>query len=159
MDNVAVRILFTSPYFDDAIVRIGGKEYLLDASEGLDINPLLEMNVAHLVAKRGYQMCGAIFWCVEDAQEFLRIKYVECYKASGLPEPTHESIRKLIKHIDLANASHYLDRIENELLPEGKYTVAKMMATGLHEADSVSDSPIVLARVEKILEICGNESE
>jgi hypothetical protein len=155
----AVKILFTSPYFDDAIVRIGDKEYLLDASEGLDINPLLEMNVAHLVAKRCYQICGAIFWCIEDAQKFLRIKYVECYKASGLPEPTHESVRELIKYIDLNTAIDYLGRIENDLLPQGKYSVAKEIAQDLHEVDVVRQDPSVLARVERILEICGNESE
>jgi hypothetical protein len=154
-----VRILFTSPYFDDAIVRMGTKEFLLDVVQGLDETPLLEINVAYLVAKRGYQMCGVIFWCIEDAKAFLSTKYVEAYKEAGLPEYTHNDLMVLLKHIDLANASHYLDRIENELLPEGKYTVAKMMATGLHETDSVRNSPIVLARVERILEICGNESE
>jgi hypothetical protein len=159
MNERAVQILYTSISYDHAVVKIGGKEFVLDATRGLYGNPLVKDDTRYLGLRYGYVSCGTVFWCVEDAQQFLTNKYIEHYEQFGLPEPMHSDFRGLMKYISIDMATKYLNMIEGELIPQGRYSVAKALAYDLHKAESVLSDPISLARVDKILEICSNENE
>jgi hypothetical protein len=159
IDGFAIKVMFLSPCCDDAIVRINGRHYIIHVTAGLDKRQLSEFNVEQIIGKLGYKKCGAIFWHVKDAQKFIANKYVEFYKQSGFTVPTHKDLTGLIKHIPLYIAINYLDHIENELLPRGRFDVAKTIAHDLHDVESIRNDPVVLGRVERILEICSNENE
>jgi hypothetical protein len=158
MDERAVKILYTSISYDHAVVKIGDNEFVLDATRGLYGNPLDKDDTRYLGLRFGYVSSGAVFWCVEDAQQFLTNKYIEHCEQFGIPEPMHSDFRGLMKYISIDTATKYLNMIEGELMPHGRYSVAKALAHDLHKAESVLSDPISLARVDKILEICSNEN-
>jgi hypothetical protein len=102
---------------------------------------------------------GAIFCNVVEAQQFLTNKYIEHVEQFGLPDPMHSDFRGLMRYISIDMTTKYLNMIERELIPHGRYRVAKALAHDLQNAESVISDPIYLARVVKILEICSNENE
>lgn len=159
MDERAVKILYTSISYDHAVVKIGDKEFVLDATRGLYENSLDEDDTRYLGLRFGYVTSGAIFCNVVEAQQFLTNKYIEHVEQFGLPEPMHSDFRGLIRYISIDMTTKYLNMIERELIPHGRYRVAKALAHDLQNAESVIGDPISVARVVKILEICSNENE
>src|SRR5674476_945854 len=129
MNERAVQILYTSISYDHAVVKIGVKEFVLDATRGLYGNPLVKDDTRYLGLRYGYVSCGAVFWCVEDAQQFLTNKYIEHCEQFGLPEPMHSDFRGLMKYISIDMATKYLNMIEGELIPQGRYSVACLLYT------------------------------
>lgn len=158
MFSMAIKIMFISPTGDRAIVKRGDKQYILDLMEGLDVAPLPDVNFSHFVIQLGYCECGIIFWSIKDAHTYLAAQRERYCTRAGIEIPARSALIELIKDIDIANANRYLDRIENELLPHGRYLIAKEIAQSLHAADAVQLNPVTLARIDKILEICSNEN-
>ena len=154
---MAIRILMVTENFERAVVKKGLDYFVMSAATGITGNAFKADAVAPFT-KHGFEPCDRIFWEDEEARQFLATKYAEFCKKNGVLMPTHQELRELIKYIDIDNATKYLDSIENELIPSGKYDIAKEITQDLKEVDCVVSDPVVLARVEKILEICSNEN-
>jgi hypothetical protein len=154
---MTLRVILVTDDYSSAVVRKYNEYFVMSAFEGITKDAIPEHSVAAFT-KHGFYACGAIFWEDEDARQFLAKQYVDTYKRSGNELPTHAELRELIKYIDAETAVSYLNRIENELIPSCRYEIAKEIAQDLKETDAVRTDPVILGRVNKILEICSNEN-
>ena len=154
---MAVRIVLLSPEYDKAVVKKSNNHFIMTVNHGLYTKPLDEAAITNLT-RLGYEPCGAIFWSEEEANKFISIKYAAFREKHGFRPPLHDELVTLIKYIEIDQAIEYLNRIESELIPMGKYDISKELALALHEIECVQADPVVFARVHKILEICGNEN-
>jgi hypothetical protein len=154
---MAVRIVLLSPECDKAVVKKSNNHFIMTTNHGLDDKPLDEAAIENFT-RLGYEPCGAVFWSEEAANKYLSIKYAACREKHGFQPPLHDELVTLIKYIEIDQANEYLNRIESELIPMGKYDISKELALALHEIGCVQTDSEVLARVDKILEICSNEN-
>jgi hypothetical protein len=148
----SIKALLISPYCYQLILEIHNEKFVLTLN-GLNERPITDKMIEYFV-KIGYQKCDAIFLALDGAKEFLARKYVDFHKTQGNPLYLNTELRELINYIDLDDVIKYLNMIEAELLPQGKYEIVKEMVMDLYNINCVHENLAVHARVKRILEIC-----
>jgi len=80
-----------------------------------------------------FKECDHKFDNIKEAISFLENQYIEMLKGFGVVKPSTENFKELLKYADEDVYINYLERIKNELIPNKKFGIAKIIATDIRD--------------------------
>lgn len=117
-----------------------------------DIGKITEKDIEIAVFKRGFVPRHIIFDDISMMISYLKAEYMKYM--TGFPEPTHNLIRDLLIYAPADIIEKYVTRIENELIPEGKDKIARVLAQDiLAKCTIIENRQDLQDRLNEILEL------
>ena len=150
---MVIELIAISKDKDRAFARIGSDIWLVSPFIQGCLLISDEEHAGYLLANRLYIPCDKTFKLLTEAVKYLSDSYIEMNNTAGISKPTSAELRELIKYIDIDNILKYLDRMENELIPNKEIKTAKEIAIVLFDLDLVQQNPEICDRVTKIIEM------
>lgn len=108
-----------------------------------------DLNLA--IYRNYFTLCDHDFDTLEEVSIFLGLIYTEALRSRGVKLPTYEELRESLEYLADDTLLGVLDRVENELIPQGKYEAAHKIARGIMGATSSPEVRVAAIRVLGIL--------
>lgn len=124
------------------------------ASNQIEVTERDVENAMHL---HGFEECNFDFNSLPEVIEFLKNEYIESMKNQGTGLPSSEQLRELLKYAPDDVLLRYLEKAENELIPEGKLNAAESIALELMKLDKVRENREMHDMAADILEKCNQK--
>ncbi len=105
----------------------------------------------------GFEECDSSFDNVREVIGFLKDKYVESMKNSGIELPSSDKLRESLKYASNDALLRFLERAEKELIPRGKCKAARSIALDIMKLEKAMSNLEIRSMVVSVLEKCDQE--
>ncbi|MFC1717393.1 hypothetical protein ACFL6S_27280 [Candidatus Poribacteria bacterium] len=102
----------------------------------------------------GFEECDSSFDNVREVIGFLKDKYVESMKNLGIELPSSDELRESLKYASNDALLKFLERAEKELIPKGKYKVARSIAIDIMKLEKVKSNSEIHNKALSVFEKC-----
>ena len=152
-----IKIIAISPNDGWAFITIKDKIFLLRppyiTSNQIGVS---EKDVENAIYIHGFENCNITHDNIKSVIRFLKEQYIESKKKQNISLPTSEQLRELLKYATDDILFKYLERIERELILQGKFYEAKSIALELMELSKVKNNTEMVEMVMTIFKECKN---
>lgn len=155
-----IKMIAIAPYDGWAFIIKDEKLYLLRPPyRSADLIEASKKDLASAVHKYGFQECNAAFNNLSETINFLNKKYVELMKKQGVSLPKQEELKALLKYATDEILTEYLDKAENEFIPQRNLDAAESIALELMRLEKVFENEIMFNRALDIIQKCKEERD
>jgi hypothetical protein len=114
-------------------------------------------DLVNAVHRYGFIECDEEFNNLSETVNFLKIKYAEYIEKERASLPGKEHLKSLFHYATDEILSKYLDRVENELIPQRKLDAAESIALELLRVEKVIKNENMHNRALNIINRCKEE--
>lgn len=153
-----IELVSSDEYSGRAFIYVNGAFYLLEKPCAIPTR-VDEIVVGMSIAKHDFKSSNKKFDSFEDLNHYLRRRTIESHLEEGINTPTHEETIKscgdllVLAPVDIVD--RYLERVEEELLPNGEWFAASKIVENLSKNKWVRNDTKRLGKCSKIhFKIC-----
>lgn len=107
----------------------------------------------------GFEECDITLDTINEVVRSLKGMYIESKRKQGIDPPSAEQLKKFLKYATDDVLLEYLNRANDELIPEGKLSAAEAVASDLLDLENVRNNTVMLSMGLDILKKCRQERE
>lgn len=141
-----------------AIIEEEGKLFLLHppytVSAKSECSPV---ELQEAVLKHGFHSVDYPFRDYAGLITFIKEEIIRSNKAAHASVPTDEELKELLKYANDKILTHFLQKAEDELIPEGNIEAAESLALDLLKLDKVKENKMLLNQALSIIAKCKEE--
>lgn len=115
--------------------------------------------VEKAIAQYNFRECDIRFKSINDTIKFAKEEYIKIKKAQGINIPSNEQLIELLNYATDEILWEYLRKAKNELIPNGKFKIAKSIARDFLKLEKVNNNPAMKKMVWDIVEKCQQYDE
>lgn len=151
---MTIKIIAVAPEDGWAFILKGDRIFLLRppyfSSSQIEVS---EKAVETAVSSLGFERSDATFDGISEVVRYLKETYVKSMKDQGIVPPSSEKLKRILKYAPDKILLEYLDKAKNELIPEGKISVAASLAFDFIKLEKVKNNLEMLEKAVEILEV------
>ena len=152
---MGTKIIAIDPYDGWYFVEKKGKIFLLRPPYTGSFQVLAsKYEVEKAIVQYNFRECDIRFKSINDTIKYVKEEYIKIKKAQGINIPSNEQLIELLKYATDEILWEYLRKAKNELIPNGKFKIAKSIARDFLKLEKVNNNPAMKKMVWDIVEKC-----
>jgi len=150
-----IKIIAAAPDDGWGFVSEDEKIFLLrppyTSSDKIEVSMKVVESAIHI---RGFEEYDTTLDTINEVVRSLKEMYIESKRKQGIDPPSSEKLKEFLKYATDDMLLEYLNRANDELIPEGKLDAAEAVASDLLELENVRNNTVMLSMGLDILKKC-----
>jgi len=153
--KMKIKIIAAAPDDGWGFVSEDEKIFLLrppyTSSDKIEVSMKVVESAIHI---RGFEEYDTTLDTINEVVRSLKEMYIESKRKQGIDPPSSEKLKEFLKYATDDMLLEYLNRANDELIPEGKLDAAEAVASDLLELENVRNNTVMLSMGLDILKKC-----